>query len=62
MWPSAMSFADVLSEPTPIAQAIGYAMKINELAKEDSGLGLWIDAVLSKNSRFWFTSFEQRFI
>lgn len=47
-WPAAMSFADVLSEPTPLARAIGYAMKINELSKEDCGLGLWIEEVLSK--------------
>lgn len=48
LWPAAMSFADVLSEPTPLARAIGYAMKINELSKEDCGLGLWVDAVLNK--------------
>jgi hypothetical protein len=53
MWPAAMSFADVLSEPTPLARSIGYAMKINELSREDCGLGAWIEAVLNKNSMFF---------
>jgi hypothetical protein len=52
MWPAAMSFADVLSEPTPLARSLGYAMKINELSREDCGLGAWIEAVLNKNSMF----------
>lgn len=50
MWPAAMSFADVLSEPTPLSRSLGYAMKINELSREDCGLGAWIEAVLNKNS------------
>ena len=50
MWPAAMSFADVLSEPTPLARSLGYAMKINELSREDCGLSAWIDVVLNKNS------------
>lgn len=48
MWPSAMSFADVLAEQTPIARARGYAMKINELATEDCGLRDWIDATINR--------------
>jgi len=50
MWPAAMSFADVLSEPTPLARSLGYAMKINELSREDCGPRAWIEAVLNKNS------------
>jgi len=53
MWPPAMSIADVLSEPTPLARSIGYAMKINELSKESCGLDAWIEAILNKNST-WF--------
>lgn len=52
LWPAAMSFADVLSEPTPLARAIGYAMKINELSKEDCGLSLWVESVLNKTRTF----------
>lgn len=48
MWPSAMSFEDVLAEQTPIARARGYAMKINELATEDCGLADWIDSIINK--------------
>jgi hypothetical protein len=57
MWPAAMSFADVLSEPTPLARSIGYATKINELSREDCGLGAWIEAVLNKNSKLLLSSF-----
>jgi len=45
-WPSAMSFHDVLSEATTAARARGYATKLNELAKEDCGLGDWIEVWL----------------
>jgi hypothetical protein len=45
-----MSFPDVLSEPTPIARALGYAAKLAELSTEDCGLGDWIDQVLSRTS------------
>ncbi|KAG8837223.1 hypothetical protein FRC18_009743 [Serendipita sp. 400] len=48
MWPSAMSFADVLAEQTPLARARGYAMKINELATEECGLRDWIESLISK--------------
>lgn len=52
MWPSAMSFADVLSEQTALARARGYAMKLNELATEDCGLVDWIDSVISKTREY----------
>ena len=45
-WPSAMSFHDVLSEPTTAARAHGYATKLNELYNEDCGLGDWIEVWL----------------
>ncbi|PVF96334.1 hypothetical protein CPB86DRAFT_816454 [Serendipita vermifera] len=48
MWPSAMSFADVISETTVLARAIGYATKFNELATEDCGLGDWIDEIVNR--------------
>lgn len=48
MWPSAMSFADVLAEQTALARARGYATKLNELATEDCGLSDWIDSVISR--------------
>lgn len=51
-WPSAMSFHDVLSEPTTAARARGYATKLNELSKEDCGLGDWIEVWL-KPSEWW---------
>ena len=50
-WPSAMSFHDVLTETSNGARARGYAMKLNELAKEDCGLGDWIEVWL-KPSEF----------
>ena len=45
-WPSAMSFHDVLSEPTIAGRAQGYATKLNELSREDCGLGDWIEVWL----------------
>lgn len=51
-WPPAMSFTDVLAEPTPLARALGYAAKLAELTTEDCGLGDWIDQVLSKTSTY----------
>ncbi|KAG8832911.1 hypothetical protein FRC17_000353 [Serendipita sp. 399] len=51
MWPSAMSFADVLAEQTPLARARGYAMKINELATEDCGLRDWIESVINRTTK-----------
>lgn len=45
-WPSAMSFHDVLSEPTISGRAQGYATKLNELSREDCGLGDWIEVWL----------------
>jgi hypothetical protein len=52
MWPSAMSFADVISESTVLARAFGYAGKINELATEDCGLGDWVDEIMNRTSMY----------
>jgi hypothetical protein len=41
-WPEAMSFQDVLVKKTPLERAIAYAIKINDLACEESGLEAWV--------------------
>ncbi|TFY72091.1 hypothetical protein EVG20_g896 [Dentipellis fragilis] len=51
-WPDAMWYKDVLIRKTALDRATGYAMKINELAMYDCGLGDWIRETKSKaNSR-----------
>ncbi|KAA1466282.1 hypothetical protein DENSPDRAFT_831086 [Dentipellis sp. KUC8613] len=51
-WPDAMWCRDVLHKKTALDRATGYAMKINELAMYDCGLGDWILETRSKaNSR-----------
>lgn len=52
MWPSAMSFHDVLAEQTSLARGRGYAVKINELLADDCGLADWIYAMSHRRESF----------
>ncbi|KAH8118341.1 hypothetical protein DFH11DRAFT_1502246, partial [Phellopilus nigrolimitatus] len=41
-WPDAMAFGDVMARKGSLERSLGYAQKINELAKHDPGLGDWV--------------------
>ncbi|KAH8929105.1 hypothetical protein BT69DRAFT_315803 [Atractiella rhizophila] len=44
-YPAAMDYSDIKAMRTPNERAIAYAKKINELAKEDSGLHIWLSCI-----------------
>lgn len=47
-WPESMWCRDVVTLPTALDRAMGYAYKINDLAKYDCGLGDWVVAAKLK--------------
>lgn len=54
-WPSSMSCRDVVVLPTALERSLGYAHKINDLAKYDCGLGDWVVYTKQKGQHLFST-------